>query len=57
VYQNQAGTTRSGAAVCGYQLLTPDTSHVVQTGVSTWHQLLYPTTVDDAIRLMLSALD
>ena len=40
-----------------YQLLTTDTSHVVQTGVSSWHQLLYPTTADDAIRLMLSALD
>jgi len=24
---------------------TTDTSQVVHTGVSTWHQLLYPTTV------------
>jgi len=32
------------------------TSHVIQTGVSTWHQLLYPTTADDAILLMLCSL-
>jgi len=32
-----------------------DTSHLVHT-VLTWHQLLYPTTADDAIRTALGRL-
>jgi len=40
-----------------HPVLTTDTSHVVQTGVSTWHQLLYPTTADDASRLVFDVVE
>jgi len=40
-----------------HPVLTTDTSHVVHTGVSTWHQLLYPTTADDGIRLVFDVVE
>ena len=40
-----------------HPVLTTDTSHVVHTGVSTWHQLLYPTTADDASRLVFDVVE
>ena len=40
-----------------HPVLTTDTSHVVHTGVSTWHQLLYPTTADDASRLVFDLVE